>query len=188
MQSCLIGYLKRSDISEYLIAAKKRNPHECFLVGYVNWDVLQYNSVNDVHNPHEHLLKGHIHGEIMQDNSLDNALNPHERFQISLVHGEQVFTTIKPYLTSQSLTPFQAFVIIFEVRRHVGMADEADSKSVVCEHVWVQVPLPAYKKPGILIRRVPGFFYCFSHSLYSSGSINPARALSSLSLASRYHS
>ena len=59
------------------------------------------------------------------------------------LHGEQVFTTIKPYLTSQSLTPFQAFVIIFAVRRHVGMADEADSKSVVCEHVWVQVPLPA---------------------------------------------
>ena len=149
--------------------------------------ILLFNSFVELYNPHEHLLKGHIHGEIMQDNSLDNALNPHERFQISLVHGEQVFTTIKPYLTSQSLTPFQAFVIIFAVRRHVGMADEADSKSVVCEHVWVQVPLPAYKKPGILIR-VPGFFYCFSHSLYSSGSINPARALSSLSLASRYHS
>ena len=27
--------------------------------------------------------------------------------------------------------------------RRVGMADEADSKSVVGNHVWVQVPLPA---------------------------------------------
>ena len=30
--------------------------------------------------------------------------------------------------------------------RHVGMADEADSKSVVGNHVWVQVPLPALFK------------------------------------------
>ena len=29
------------------------------------------------------------------------------------------------------------------VGRHVGMADEADSKSVVGDYVWVQVPLPA---------------------------------------------
>ncbi len=29
--------------------------------------------------------------------------------------------------------------------RHVGMADDADSKSVVGNHVWVQVPLPALK-------------------------------------------
>ena len=33
--------------------------------------------------------------------------------------------------------------IIFVSCRHVGMADEADSKSVVGNHVWVQVPLPA---------------------------------------------
>ena len=31
------------------------------------------------------------------------------------------------------------------VCRHVGMADDADSKSVVGNHVWVQVPLPALK-------------------------------------------
>ena len=30
--------------------------------------------------------------------------------------------------------------------RHVGMADEADSKSVVGNHVWVQVPSPAGKE------------------------------------------
>ena len=35
--------------------------------------------------------------------------------------------------------------IIFVSCRHVGMADEADSKSVVGNHVWVQVPLPALK-------------------------------------------
>ena len=28
------------------------------------------------------------------------------------------------------------------------MADEADSKSVVGNHVWVQVPLPAVTKKG----------------------------------------
>ena len=33
--------------------------------------------------------------------------------------------------------------------RRVGMADEADSKSVVGNHVWVQVPSPAYKKAKI---------------------------------------
>ena len=33
--------------------------------------------------------------------------------------------------------------IIFVSCRHVGMADEADSKSVVGDHVRVQVPLPA---------------------------------------------
>ena len=30
------------------------------------------------------------------------------------------------------------------MRRRVGMADEADSKSVVGNHVRVQVPLPAF--------------------------------------------
>ena len=29
------------------------------------------------------------------------------------------------------------------ISRRVGMADEADSKSVVGNYVWVQVPLPA---------------------------------------------
>ena len=38
-------------------------------------------------------------------------------------------------------------VLLYQLfnRRHVGMADEADSKSVVGNHVWVQVPLPALK-------------------------------------------
>ena len=34
--------------------------------------------------------------------------------------------------------------------RRVGMADEADSKSVVCEHVRVRVPLPAVLNPLIV--------------------------------------
>ncbi len=33
------------------------------------------------------------------------------------------------------------------MRRRVGMADEADSKSVVGNHVRVQVPPPAVKNP-----------------------------------------
>ena len=32
------------------------------------------------------------------------------------------------------------------ISRRVGMADDADSKSVVGNHVWVQVPPPAVKK------------------------------------------
>ena len=32
-----------------------------------------------------------------------------------------------------------------KMRRRVGMADDADSKSVVGNHVWVQVPPPALK-------------------------------------------
>ncbi len=32
--------------------------------------------------------------------------------------------------------------------RRVGMADEADSKSVVGNHVWVQVPPPAVSNPA----------------------------------------
>ena len=33
--------------------------------------------------------------------------------------------------------------VIRPISRYVGMADDADSKSVVGDHVWVQVPLPA---------------------------------------------
>ncbi len=33
--------------------------------------------------------------------------------------------------------------VCIKISRRVGMADEADSKSVVGNHVWVQVPLPA---------------------------------------------
>ncbi len=36
------------------------------------------------------------------------------------------------------------FVVKLHMRRRVGMADEADSKSVVGNHVRVQVPLPAF--------------------------------------------
>lgn len=32
---------------------------------------------------------------------------------------------------------------VAKISRHVGMADEADSKSVDGDIVWVQVPLPA---------------------------------------------
>ena len=50
-------------------------------------------------------------------------------------------------------------------RRHVGMADDADSKSVGRKPVWVQVPLPALfakpRKSKILskIKGLRGFLY-----------------------------
>ena len=48
-------------------------------------------------------------------------------------------------------------VLLYQLfnRRHVGMADEADSKSVVGNYVWVQVPLPALSQA----LRDQGFFY-----------------------------
>ena len=44
----------------------------------------------------------------------------------------------------QSAAPMHSHHFIYK-SRHVGMADDADSKSVVGNHVWVQVPLPALK-------------------------------------------
>ena len=40
---------------------------------------------------------------------------------------------------------FVAVIMTLHVSRRVGMADDADSKSVVGNHVWVQVPPPAVK-------------------------------------------
>ena len=37
------------------------------------------------------------------------------------------------------------------------LADEADSKSVVGNYVWVQVPLPAALNPGLIL--IPGYFF-----------------------------
>ena len=37
--------------------------------------------------------------------------------------------------------------------RRVGMADEADSKSVVGNHVWVQVPSPAVIDVDLIVLR-----------------------------------
>ena len=52
--------------------------------------------------------------------------------------------------------------IIFVSCRHVGMADEADSKSVVGNHVWVQVPLPALKREALFNKKNRAFYYaCF---------------------------
>ena len=54
-------------------------------------------------------------------------------------------------------------VLLYQLfnRRHVGMADEADSKSVVGNYVWVQVPLPALSQA----LRDQGFFLCNTKSL-----------------------
>lgn len=54
---------------------------------------------------------------------------------------------------------------LFVRRRHVGMADDADSKSVGRKPVWVQVPLPAlFAKPRkskifSKIKSLRGFLY-----------------------------
>ena len=47
------------------------------------------------------------------------------------------------------------------MRRRVGMADEADSKSVVGNHVRVQVPLPAVLKHQIPVNHG---VWCFSYT------------------------
>lgn len=52
--------------------------------------------------------------------------------------------------------------------RCVGMADEADSKSVVGNHVRVQVPLPALKE-----RQSVALFFVFLHKLQENLSCDP---------------
>ena len=42
---------------------------------------------------------------------------------------------------------FVVVITTFHISRRVGMADDADSKSVGRTPVWVQVPPPAVKKP-----------------------------------------
>lgn len=42
---------------------------------------------------------------------------------------------------------FVAVIMTLHVSRRVGMADDADSKSVGSNPVWVQVPPPAVKNP-----------------------------------------
>ena len=60
-------------------------------------------------------------------------------------------------------------MIIYQGRtsRRVGMADEADSKSVVGNNVRVQVPLPAFvDKPGARELKVSGFFVYSNETLH----------------------
>ena len=57
------------------------------------------------------------------------------------------------------------------VSRHVGMADEADSKSVVGNHVRVQVPLPA-----LFLKMVYTIFFLFINMMSGSKGQNPVRA------------
>lgn len=47
----------------------------------------------------------------------------------------------KKYL--QNTQSYDRIINVAKIGRHVGMADEADSKSVDGNIVWVQVPLPA---------------------------------------------
>ena len=57
---------------------------------------------------------------------------------------------------------------LFVRRRHVGMADDADSKSVGRKPVWVQVPLPAlFAKPrkSKIFSKIKGLRFFFTYNL-----------------------
>ena len=59
---------------------------------------------------------------------------------------------------------FVAVIMTLHVSRRVGMADDADSKSVVGNHVWVQVPPPAFfKKQYFLLLIFLQSFYTLMH-------------------------
>ena len=56
----------------------------------------------------------------------------------------------KFYLLSRKIYAIILFVVAvttLHISRRVGMADDADSKSVGRKPVWVQVPPPALKNP-----------------------------------------
>lgn len=59
----------------------------------------------------------------------------------------EIYNEITNFSCMKSITVIE--YCLFVRRRHVGMADDADSKSVVGNHVRVQVPLPAF---AILLR------------------------------------
>ena len=69
------------------------------------------------------------------------GVNSHNRIEIIL-----------DYIEITNFSCMKSIIVIkyclFVRRRHVGMADDADSKSVGRKPVWVQVPLPAlFAKP-----------------------------------------
>ena len=66
-------------------------------------------------------------------------------FSISMYEYQYSASKIYKLFIISSLLYFYN-VLLYQLfnRRHVGMADEADSKSVVGNYVWVQVPLPAF--------------------------------------------
>ena len=62
-----------------------------------------------------------------------------------------------------------SYVNIIFVRAGMSeLADEADSKSVDGNIVWVQVPLPAYKRPQVSNRKSEVFLFAAHRFLKSS--------------------
>lgn len=66
--------------------------------------------------------------------------------------GVNSHNRIEIYIEITNFSCMKSIIVIkyclFVRRRHVGMADDADSKSVGRKPVWVQVPLPAlFAKP-----------------------------------------
>ena len=51
-----------------------------------------------------------------------------------------------------------SILISSSIRRHDGMADVTDSKSVGSNTVWVQVPLPAPEKSTLMRSNLDRFF------------------------------
>ena len=70
---------------------------------------------------------------------------------------------IEIYIEITNFSCMKSIIVIkyclFVRRRHVGMADDADSKSVGRKPVWVQVPLPAYKRPQVSNRKSEVFLF-----------------------------
>ena len=64
--------------------------------------------------------------------------------------GVNSHNRIEIYIEITNFSCMKSIIVIeyclFVRRRHVGMADDADSKSVGRKPVWVQVPLPALFK------------------------------------------
>ena len=88
------------------------------------------------------------------------GVNSHNRIEI--------YNEITNFSCMKSITVIE--YCLFVRRRHVGMADDADSKSVGRKPVWVQVPLPAlFAKPRkskifSKIKGLRGFFFTYNLS------------------------
>ena len=67
-----------------------------------------------------------------------------------------------------------SYVNIIFVRAGMSeLADEADSKSVDGNIVWVQVPLPAYKRPQVFNRKSEVFLFAAHRFLKPKEDANP---------------
>ena len=122
----IVGLLHRAFLhgrnGKYVQEKDHPNRYQC---KNVQWPVLWFFMVNI----HWHFL---------------HFLSTVKYFSISMYEYQYSASKIYKLFIISSLLYFYN-VLLYQLfnRRHVGMADEADSKSVVGNYVWVQVPLPA---------------------------------------------